>query len=79
MILCICNVVSDREVDAAIEAGAGTVDAVGAATGAGTGCGCCRQAIADRIDGVARIGSPCGQRCDDCPRALQGHDDASVA
>ncbi len=69
MILCICKVVTDKQVDAAIRAGAHTVEAVGEATGAGTGCGCCTQAIEDRIHGVARLGSPCGNRCADCPRS----------
>ena len=71
MILCICKVVTDKQVDAAIQAGAHTVEAVGAATGAGTECGCCQQSIQDRIQGVARLGSPCGRNCADCPRLAQ--------
>lgn len=69
MILCLCKAVTDREVDAAIRLGAHTVRAVGEHTGAGTDCGCCETAIADRIAGVARVGAPCGKSCADCPRA----------
>ena len=41
MIVCQCEVVSDRDVVAAAEAGARTLSAVCRATGAGTGCGTC--------------------------------------
>ena len=33
------------QIEAAVAAGAGTVDAIGAATGAGTNCGSCRPEI----------------------------------
>lgn len=39
-------VVTEREVLACIRAGAGSVDAVGQACEAGTGCGACRGGIA---------------------------------
>ena len=62
VILCICQSVSDREVDAAIRAGANSVAAVSRACGAGTDCGCCRRTIERRIDRA------CGNACADCPR-----------
>lgn len=62
MIVCICKFVSDRRIRAARDAGASTVEAVGAATGAGTGCGCCRETIA-RI-----LAEPCRpEPCEACP------------
>jgi len=51
MVLCICRAVTDREIDAAVSAGARSVDAVGACCGAGTDCGACREAIEARIQG----------------------------
>jgi bacterioferritin-associated ferredoxin len=40
-ILCHCEGVNDREIDAAVAAGARCVDAVTEACGAGRGCGTC--------------------------------------
>jgi bacterioferritin-associated ferredoxin len=45
MIVCHCEVVSDRRVSDAIDCGACTVDDVGAHCGAGTRCGSCRPTI----------------------------------
>jgi assimilatory nitrate reductase catalytic subunit len=47
--VCACLKVGAKTIDAAITAGAGTPDAVGAATGAGTNCGSCRPEIARMI------------------------------
>jgi len=47
--VCICHAVTDLQVDVAIRAGADTADAVGAATGAGTSCGGCRNRICSRL------------------------------
>ncbi len=67
MILCICKSVSEREVDAAIAAGARSLDDVAARCEAGTDCGCCRDAIEEKLaTGSER---PCGRGCADCPRA----------
>ncbi len=41
MIVCHCQVVTDRDVTRAIDAGAQTVAQICAATGAGRGCGSC--------------------------------------
>jgi bacterioferritin-associated ferredoxin len=59
MIVCICKRVSDRKIDDTIQAGATTVDGVGRACGAGTGCGACRDEIQGMIDE-----SRCGRRCE---------------
>jgi bacterioferritin-associated ferredoxin len=62
VIVCLCKVVSDRAIRAARDAGAVTLQAIGAATGAGTGCGCCRDAVA-RI-----LAEPCRPvPCTGCP------------
>ena len=67
MVLCICRAVTDREVDAAVDAGARSVDAVGACCGAGTDCGACRDAIAERIEDSC---AACPRRCTpDCRSA----------
>jgi bacterioferritin-associated ferredoxin len=57
MIVCICKRVSDRQVRAAVDDGACTVDAVGEACRAGTGCGACHEQIRDIIDGRLCAGS----------------------
>jgi bacterioferritin-associated ferredoxin len=61
VIVCLCHGVRDRDLDAAIADGAGTVEEVGRACGAGTGCGTCIPDVEDRL---ARTGG-----CDDCPRS----------
>jgi len=62
MILCICQAVTDREVDAAIRAGAHSLAEVSKACGAGGNCGSCQHTIRERIKGA------CGRNCADCPR-----------
>jgi bacterioferritin-associated ferredoxin len=57
VIACICHAVTDDQVSAAIDLGATTVEAVGTATQAGTGCGSCQEYIEDLID----------ERCLACP------------
>jgi bacterioferritin-associated ferredoxin len=57
MWVCVCHAVRDREVKAAIEAGAMTRDAVTTACGAGGDCGSCHHMIEQMIeahDGVVR-------------------------
>jgi bacterioferritin-associated ferredoxin len=49
MIVCICRRVSDRAIRAAIDAGASTVQEVGAACRAGTGCGACHESIEEML------------------------------
>jgi bacterioferritin-associated ferredoxin len=63
MIVCLCEVVSDRAIRAAREAGAHSVEAVATATGAGGGCGCCHGTIAKIL------AEPCKPvPCAGCPR-----------
>jgi NAD(P)H-nitrite reductase large subunit len=56
--VCYCHAVTTREVEAAVDNGAETVDAVGDETGAGTGCGGCHPTIEDILE----------TRCGSCPR-----------
>ena len=50
MFACICHAVRVSEVDALIAAGASTVDEVGDACGAGTGCGACVPRLCARLE-----------------------------
>jgi bacterioferritin-associated ferredoxin len=50
MYACICERVSECDVRLAIRCGARSEDSVGAACGAGTGCGSCLDRISDLID-----------------------------
>lgn len=45
MYVCICEAVTDTQVRSCIAAGARTVEDVGEACGAGTGCGSCHDHI----------------------------------
>lgn len=54
-LVCACLKVGARAVQAAIIAGAGSPDAVGAATGAGTNCGSCRPEIARMIAATVAV------------------------
>jgi bacterioferritin-associated ferredoxin len=48
--VCLCNGVSERKVRRAIDRGADSINAVGAACGAGTTCHGCHDTIDDLID-----------------------------
>lgn len=63
MVLCICQSLTDREIDAAIHDGARSLDEVSARCGAGADCGRCKEAIEDRLDEVG-----CRGNCAGCPR-----------
>jgi bacterioferritin-associated ferredoxin len=60
MYACICKAVTVDEVTAAIDAGADTIEAVGAATAAGTTCRSCH----DHLDEILE------SRCGSCPLAV---------
>jgi bacterioferritin-associated ferredoxin len=50
VLVCHCRVVSDRQIDAAVAAGASDARSVVRATHAGTGCGGCLQSLRARIE-----------------------------
>jgi assimilatory nitrate reductase catalytic subunit len=54
MIVCLCEGVSEKKVDQAIDSGARTVEAVGRMCGAGTGCGSCKPLVRDMLARQAR-------------------------
>ncbi len=43
--VCVCNAVAEPAIHAAIRAGCRSIEAIGAATGAGTGCGSCHSEL----------------------------------
>lgn len=49
MFVCICRAVTESEIMDAVDLGATSLEAVGAATGAGTSCGTCHERIEDTI------------------------------
>lgn len=50
MIVCVCKGVRCTKIRSLIEDGASSVEAIGAACGAGTDCGSCRCTIEDMIE-----------------------------
>lgn len=53
-IVCNCFEISEEEIREAVKNGAHTVDEVGEATQAGTGCGACQPRIQEIIDEVTK-------------------------
>jgi bacterioferritin-associated ferredoxin len=53
MIVCHCEVVSDRHIRDAVACGAATLDEIGDRCGAGTRCGSCRPTIGTLLVAVA--------------------------
>lgn len=49
MIVCTCHGVRDREIDAAIDRGAATLDDLASMCGAGTDCGACIGELEDKL------------------------------
>lgn len=84
MIVCLCRAVTDRDVRAARARGADTVETVASLTGAGTGCGCCRDVVAkilaEPLDPAGAVAAARGRetscgpgRCAACPnRSAEG-------
>ncbi|MDP6931372.1 MAG: (2Fe-2S)-binding protein [Myxococcota bacterium] len=50
MIVCLCEGLTDRDLQCAIEQGADTVDRLKSSCGAGEGCGSCSQTLMELID-----------------------------
>lgn len=63
MYICICNAVTDRQIQAVVAAGAASLDEVTMELGVGACCGCCREAAEKVIHDVA-----CGGDCATCHR-----------
>jgi bacterioferritin-associated ferredoxin len=63
MYICICSAVTDRQIRAAVAAGAASLGDVSMQLGVGAGCGCCREAAQKLIHDAA-----CGGDCSTCTR-----------
>jgi bacterioferritin-associated ferredoxin len=50
MIVCHCHAVTDREIRSSVRGGASSAGCVGAACGAGTGCGGCLELVEEIVD-----------------------------
>jgi bacterioferritin-associated ferredoxin len=59
MLVCLCHPTSDADIRSTVNDGARSVEEVGIACGAGTGCGACHQQIAELIDGELATRSGC--------------------
>ncbi|TAL81235.1 MAG: hypothetical protein EPN46_06985 [Candidimonas sp.] len=57
MFICICNAITERDVQAAVAGGAGSLSDLQAQLGIATACGCCADAALQYLPG-ARHGSP---------------------
>jgi bacterioferritin-associated ferredoxin len=69
LIVCVCKFVSARAIRVARDAGARSLEAVARATGAGTGCGCCHEAI-EKV-----LAEPCRpEPCAACPNRAPSPD-----
>ena len=55
MYVCLCRAVSNTTIEAAIRAGANTVEMVGEQCGAATECGRCRHMIEVMLAGLDRV------------------------
>lgn len=58
MFVCCCLGITDRQIHAEIDAGARSVEAISACTGAGSRCGTCRMEIAAMISARRAASSP---------------------
>jgi bacterioferritin-associated ferredoxin len=67
MYVCICNAVTDRQIHAAVAAGAATLADVSMQLGVGAGCGCCRE-TAQRLIHL----SACNGNCHACDKGRSG-------
>lgn len=79
MIVCVCRSVSGRALDSAIAGGAGDLDAIARATGAGMDCGCCRDELVARVHAHAASAATapcCATPCPGCP-GRAAHDRAA--
>lgn len=49
MIVCVCHGINERQVEAALNSGATTLDKLGAELGIGTCCGSCKETCSEMI------------------------------
>jgi len=63
MYICICSAITDRQIRAAVAAGATSLEDVSMQLGVGAGCGCCREAAQQIVRDAA-----CAGGCSTCSR-----------
>ena len=51
MFICVCNAITERQVEAAVASGASTLSDLEAQLGVGGCCGCCRDTATDYLPG----------------------------
>ena len=51
MFICVCNAITERQVQEAVASGAGTLSDLEAQLGVGGCCGCCRDTATDYLPG----------------------------
>lgn len=51
MFICVCNAITERQVQEAVSSGAATLSDLEAQLGVGGCCGCCRDTAADYLPG----------------------------
>jgi bacterioferritin-associated ferredoxin len=60
--VCVCNGVTDRDIQRAVEEGCDSLEALSARTGCGSTCGCCRdyaaEALAQAMTPARALGLP---------------------
>lgn len=61
VLVCLCHPANERDIDAAIDDGARTVQEIGRKCGAGTGCGACVDELRDRL--AAKGANSCPRDC----------------
>lgn len=49
MYVCVCNGVTDRDIQRAVDEGCDSLEALAARTGCGVTCGCCREYAAEAM------------------------------
>ena len=78
MIVCVCHAVPESALVEAARAGMSREDIV-RATRAGTGCGCCRDTVAEVVASAHRCGGDGRGGCAGCPRRRSAPVEALVA
>ena len=58
MVVCVCAGLNERQVEAALDSGATTLDQIGERCGAGLDCGGCHDTLEEML---------CRRSCADCP------------
>jgi bacterioferritin-associated ferredoxin len=78
MYVCVCNAITERQVRAAVDAGATTLDALRFELGVATCCGCCAATATEYLPG-GRCSSVCEARPLHLPAAMPAGDQNGAA